>query len=69
LKIGVPANGVFTQFVNVTHDSKNGTFITGFSIGVFKVVVERLPYDLQYKFIPFNGSYDEMVYQVYNNVW
>ncbi|XP_039690815.1 glutamate receptor 2.5 isoform X3 [Medicago truncatula] len=66
LKIGVPANGVFTQFVNVTHDSRNGTLITGFSIGVFKVVVERLPYDLQYKFIPFNGSYDEMVYQVYN---
>jgi len=69
LKIGVPANGVFTQFVNVTHDSKNGTLITGFSIGVFKVVAKRLPYDLQYSFIPFNGSYDEMVYQVYNKVW
>jgi glutamate receptor, ionotropic, plant len=45
LKIGVPANGVFTKFVNVTHDSKNGTLLTGFSIGVFKVVVKCLPYD------------------------
>lgn len=70
LKIGVPSNGAFNQFVNVTHDKlKNETFITaGFSINVFKAVVGLLPYDLQYKFVPFNGSYDEMVDQVYNKV-
>ncbi|RHN45372.1 putative periplasmic binding protein-like I [Medicago truncatula] len=67
LKIGVPSNGAFNQFVNVTHDKlMNETFITGFSIDVFKAVVGLLPYDLQYKFVPFNGSYDEMVDQVYN---
>jgi len=68
LKIGVPSHGAFNQFVNVTRDKlMNKTFITGFSIDVFKAV-GLLPYDLQYKFVPFNGSYDEMVDQVYNKV-
>ncbi|RZB59826.1 glutamate receptor 2.5-like [Glycine soja] len=67
LQIGVPANGVFRQFVNVTHDQNtNNTSITGFSIDVFKAVVNTLPYDLKYTFVPFNGSYDEMVEQVHN---
>ncbi|KAK2413644.1 glutamate receptor 2.7 [Trifolium repens] len=67
LKIGVPSNGAFTQFVNVTHDkTMNGSSITGFSITVFKEAVKLLPYDLHYNFIPFNGSYDEMVHQVHN---
>lgn len=66
LKIGVPAKGVFTQFVNVTYDqSRNETSITGFSIDVFKAAIRRLPYHLQYVFVPFNGSYDELVQQVY----
>jgi ABC-type branched-subunit amino acid transport system substrate-binding protein len=69
LKIGVPSNGAFTQFVNVTHDkTMNGSSITGFSITVFKEAVKLLPYDLHYNFIPFNGSYDEMVHQVHNKV-
>ncbi|XP_045797145.1 glutamate receptor 3.2-like [Trifolium pratense] len=67
LKIGVPSNGAFTQFVNVTHDkSMNGSSITGFSITVFEEAVKLLPYDLHYNFVPFNGSYDEMVHQVHN---
>nr|KYP40593.1 Glutamate receptor 2.5 [Cajanus cajan] len=67
LQIGVPTNGTFHEFVNVTHDqNKNNTSITGFSIDVFKAVVNALPYDLKYEFIPFNGSYDEMVEQVSN---
>ena len=49
LRIGVPAKGAFTNFVNVTYDeSKKETSITGFSIDVFKAAVERLPYPLQY---------------------
>jgi ionotropic glutamate receptor len=46
----------------------NGSSITGFSITVFKEAVKLLPYDLHYNFIPFNGSYDEMVHQVHNKV-
>ncbi|KAF7820151.1 Glutamate receptor 2.5 [Senna tora] len=58
--------GVFTQFVSVTYDSiRNQTSITGFSIDVFKAAVNFLPYPLPYVFVPFNGSYDDMVEQVY----
>ncbi|XP_047156258.1 glutamate receptor 2.5-like [Vigna umbellata] len=67
LQIAVPANGVFHQFVNVTYDQNtNNTSITGFSIDVFKAAINTLPYDLNYTFVPFNGSYDEMVEKVYN---
>ncbi|KAL9315613.1 hypothetical protein ACSQ67_016614 [Phaseolus vulgaris] len=67
LKIGVPAEGAFTDFVNVEYDIiRNITSITGFSIDVFKAAVHNLAYDLNFDFVPFNGSYDEMVDQVYN---
>ncbi|KAK2413638.1 glutamate receptor 2.7 [Trifolium repens] len=67
LTIAIPSNGAFTQFVNVEYDhSKNVTSINGFSIKVFEAAVKRLPYVLNYNFSPFNGSYDEMVDQVYN---
>ncbi|TKY63111.1 Glutamate receptor 2.5 [Spatholobus suberectus] len=70
LQIGVPAKGTFTQFVNVTYDqNRNKISISGFSINVFKSAVNNLPYDLKYAFVPFNGSYDEMVEQVYNKVF
>ncbi|KAK7373399.1 hypothetical protein VNO80_06806 [Phaseolus coccineus] len=67
LKIGVPAEGAYTDFVNVEYDM-NGSIasITGFSIDVFKAAVHYLPYDLNFGFVPSNGSYDEMVDQVYN---
>ncbi|KAB2619390.1 glutamate receptor 2.5-like [Pyrus ussuriensis x Pyrus communis] len=67
LKIGVPARGAFKQFVNVRYyPDKNETHISGFSIDVFKAAVQHLPYQLPYVFVPFNGSYDEMVKLVYN---
>lgn len=70
LRIGVPAKGAFTQFVNVTHDeSKNETSITGFTISVFKAAIEHFPYDLPYVFVPYNGSYDEMIDEVHNKIW
>lgn len=69
LKIGVPANGAFKQFVNVKYDPvRDRTLITGFSIEVFEVAVKQLSYDLHYVFVPFYGSYDEMVAQVRNKV-
>ncbi|KAK9284339.1 hypothetical protein L1049_023510 [Liquidambar formosana] len=65
LQIGVPMRSNFPQFVKVSRDENQGNVdITGFSINVFQAVVNRLSYQLSYKFIPFNGSYDEMVEMV-----
>ncbi|KAG8377608.1 hypothetical protein BUALT_Bualt08G0050700 [Buddleja alternifolia] len=67
LRIGVPAKGAFNRFVRVTHDPyRNQTLINGFSIEVFEAVVKQLPYDLHYVFVPYYGSYDEMVAEVHN---
>ncbi|XP_076949381.1 glutamate receptor 2.7-like [Bidens hawaiensis] len=67
LRIGVPARGAFKQFVNVSYDpSKNETYVTGFSINVFKAALKKLNYSLSYVFIPYNGSYDDMVAEVHN---
>lgn len=67
MSIGVPAKDAFEQFVRVDYDRRqNQTNVTGFSIRVFEEVVRKLPYDLPYTFVPFNGSYDELVEQVYN---
>ncbi|XAR61891.1 hypothetical protein NMG60_11016436 [Bertholletia excelsa] len=67
LKIGVPARGAFYQFVRVSYNQeRNGTFVSGFSVDVFKVVVRKLNYHLPYRMVPFPGSYDEMVAAVHN---
>ena len=69
LKIGVPAIGAFRQFVSVNYDQRmNGTNVTGFSVSVFEAAVRLLPYQLPYQFVPFYGSYDDMVVQVYQKV-
>lgn len=65
LKIGVPAKSTFKEFVNVRYDHPGGNPIfNGFSIEVFKATLARLPYDLPYDFIPFEGTYDSLVEQV-----
>ncbi|KAI3688981.1 hypothetical protein L2E82_46927 [Cichorium intybus] len=67
LKIGVPSKGAFNQFVKVSYDPhKKETNVTGFSIEVFEAAVKQLPYSLTYIYIPYNGSYDDMVAEVYN---
>ncbi|KAD4385228.1 hypothetical protein E3N88_25396 [Mikania micrantha] len=67
LKIGVPARGAFKQFVNVSYDPyTNETHVTGFSIQVFEAAAKKLNYSLSYVFIPYYGSYDDMVADVHN---
>ncbi|KAI7744437.1 hypothetical protein M8C21_028886 [Ambrosia artemisiifolia] len=67
LKIGVPARGAFRQFVNVSYDpDKNETYVTGFSIQVFEAAVKKLNYSLSYVFVPYNGTYDDLVAEVHN---
>ncbi|KAJ0789665.1 hypothetical protein HanPI659440_Chr05g0206181 [Helianthus annuus] len=69
LKICVPARGAFRQFVNVSYDpDKNETYVTGFSIQVFEAAVKKLNYSLSYVFIPYNGTYDDLVAEVHNKV-
>ncbi|KAI3525201.1 hypothetical protein L1887_03875 [Cichorium endivia] len=66
LRVGVPTMAMFKKFVEVKYDHKyhNYTY-TGYSIELFKETVKRLPYYLPYEFHPFNGTYDNLVKQVY----
>ncbi|KAI3887063.1 hypothetical protein MKX03_023027 [Papaver bracteatum] len=72
LRIGVPVNRGFNEFVKVTSQN-NSTHVTGYCIDVFKAVLELLPYPVLYEFVPFEkadgttaGTYDDLVYQVYD---
>ncbi|KAJ7958442.1 Glutamate receptor [Quillaja saponaria] len=74
LRIGVPVKHGFREFVNIKYDlSTNNTEVTGYSIDVFKAVIDALPYAVQYEFIPFAnsngesaGTYDDLIYHVYS---
>ncbi|KAK6939608.1 Ionotropic glutamate receptor [Dillenia turbinata] len=69
LRIGVPATGAFNMFVRVYYNpDHNQTYVSGFSIEVFEAVVGRLPYHLPYVLIPYYGTYDEMVHEVFNKL-
>lgn len=69
MKIGVPANNQYEKFVKVNFNAtSNETTFTGFSIDVFQMVVQQLPYDLPYEFIPYLGTYDSLVEQVHLKV-
>lgn len=61
LIIGVPAKTAFEFFVKVNE----GEEPTGYSIDVFNKARELLPYALPHKFVPFFGSYDSMLDNVY----
>lgn len=70
LQIGVPVKNSFQQFVKVTRDPiTNSTIFSGFCIDYFEAVIQAMPYDVSYDFIPFqDGDYDNLVYQVYLGV-
>ncbi|KAL2458954.1 Glutamate receptor 2.7 [Forsythia ovata] len=67
LKIGVPVLAAVHEFVRVRYDEEEKTTsFDGFSVEVFKAAVKLLPYHFPYDFVPFNGTYDEMLVAVYN---
>ncbi|CAI9777771.1 unnamed protein product [Fraxinus pennsylvanica] len=67
LKIGVPVLAAVKEFVSVRHDQEEmTTSFSGFSIEVFEAAVKLLRYHFPYDFVPFNGTYDEMLIAVYN---
>ncbi|RVW42928.1 Glutamate receptor 2.7 [Vitis vinifera] len=65
LRIGVPLNATFKQFVSVTYDDGGNPSVSGFSIEVFKAVLKHLNYSLPHEFFPFSGTYDDLVEQVH----
>ncbi|KAF5787882.1 putative periplasmic binding protein-like I [Helianthus annuus] len=54
LKIGVPAKGLFVQFIDAKTDPETQqVIVTGFCVDVFNAVVSALPYAVKPEFIPF----------------
>ncbi|XP_057799198.1 glutamate receptor 2.7-like [Salvia miltiorrhiza] len=76
LRIGVPVKAGFFEFMHVTWNSNNSTNVEGYCKEVFDMVIEALPYGVQREYVPFarsdhtaNGSYDELVYAVYQGIF
>ncbi|CAI9782034.1 unnamed protein product [Fraxinus pennsylvanica] len=67
LRIGVPGNNSFPVFVKVKHVQKtNEKIYDGFCIDIFEEVIKVLGYPLHYEFVPFKGSYSDLVENVAN---
>ncbi|KAL9154530.1 hypothetical protein ABFS82_10G121500 [Erythranthe guttata] len=72
LRVGVPINAGFPEFVKVEMDPQtNSTKISGLYIDLFDTIMSALPYAVRYEFVPFvksdgscAGSYDDLSYQV-----
>ncbi|KAI3466072.1 hypothetical protein Pfo_022735 [Paulownia fortunei] len=65
LRIGVPNGSLTNKFVKIEYDpSTNNYNASGFSIDVFRKTLLHLQYSLPYQFIPFDGSYTDLVKQV-----
>ncbi|KAJ4899109.1 Glutamate receptor 2.1 [Raphanus sativus] len=67
LKIGVPTNNHFPQLVKGAKDPiTNSTIFSGFCIDYFEAVIQAMPYDVSYDFIPVQDmDYETLVYQAY----
>ncbi|GMY37628.1 glutamate receptor 2.9-like [Fagus crenata] len=68
LKIGVPGITTFEKFVKVEYREKENNY-SGFCIEIFLKVVGLLPYSLPYKFEAYNGTYDDLLYHVFNQTY
>ncbi|CAA2954889.1 glutamate receptor -like [Olea europaea subsp. europaea] len=67
MRIGVPQDDSFPEFVMVKRDKKtNKTTYDGFCIDIFEEVIKILDYPLHYEFMPFDGSFSELVGNVSN---
>ncbi|KAD6794515.1 hypothetical protein E3N88_05411 [Mikania micrantha] len=66
LRVGVPTMAMFKKFVEVKYNDTSHSFTyTGYSIELFNETIKRLRYNMSYEFIPFTGTYDSLVEQVY----
>ncbi|XP_062160687.1 glutamate receptor 2.9-like [Alnus glutinosa] len=70
LKIGVPGRTTFEKFVKVEYgENPEQNKYDGFCIQIFSKVLDLLEYDLPYEFEPYNGTYTDLVYHVYNKTY
>ncbi|KAF5473009.1 hypothetical protein F2P56_009659 [Juglans regia] len=70
LKIAVPGRATFDKFVKVKYGEKpNQNKYDGFCIQIFYMVRDLLGYHLPYEFEAHNGSYDDLIYGVYNKTY
>ncbi|PNT39670.2 hypothetical protein POPTR_004G052500v4 [Populus trichocarpa] len=67
--IGVPGRTSFEKFVKVSTNAAGKKEYDGFCIELFYKVLGVLAYDLPYQFIPYNGTYDDLVDHVYNKTY
>ncbi|KAL3596485.1 hypothetical protein D5086_008122 [Populus alba] len=67
--IGVPGRTSFETFVKVSTNAAGKEEYNGFCIELFRKVREVLGYDLPYQFVPYNGTYDDLVHHVYNKTY
>ncbi|XP_021692438.2 glutamate receptor 2.9 isoform X2 [Hevea brasiliensis] len=67
--IGVPGRTSFQKFVRVVNASDDVNGYDGFCIELFQEVLKVLDYYLPYRFVAFNGTYDELVDHVYNKTY
>lgn len=82
LRIGVPVNSVMSENLNEFMkiewypDTNEPKSFSGFSYDVFLAALERMPFALPHKFIPFTngssrepaGTYDDLLHQIKLNV-
>lgn len=68
LRIGVPVDSPCPKYVEVKCNQNSNKCFGGFSIEVFKLILNRIGYKEAYQFIRYNDSYDNLVQQVHSKV-
>lgn len=68
MRIGVPVNSPSPKYVRVKCNQTSNKCFDGFSIRLFELILKRLRYNKPYQLIPYNGSYDSLVQQVFLKV-
>ncbi|GMH19544.1 hypothetical protein Nepgr_021385 [Nepenthes gracilis] len=67
MKIGLPQNHTFPNFVIVPPgENPPVSNYSGFCVELFREVLKLLDYEISYDFIPFPGTYEDLVDHVYN---
>ncbi|KAK1416724.1 hypothetical protein QVD17_25840 [Tagetes erecta] len=70
MRVGVPANSLFRQFVLVDLDAeKNETVIDGFVVKVFDEMMKGMNLSNTYELHPFTGSYNELIEAIDSKVF
>ncbi|XP_008463715.2 glutamate receptor 2.8-like isoform X1 [Cucumis melo] len=65
LRIGVPTNSMFKQYVRVEEDpTGNNLTFNGLAIDLFKEILDYLPF-APHVFCPFNDTYNDLVKEIY----